>query len=76
MTWICPNCERKYPDSGIGLPMDADADEKTCCNECFLRRGELRELANEWNSVEFTSDGIRGAYWLCADELEAVLEDE
>jgi len=34
VTWTCPRCERKYPDSALGLPPFADADHKTACKEC------------------------------------------
>lgn len=34
MSWDCPRCERKYPDSSIGLPKSADAYEKTHCRIC------------------------------------------
>lgn len=36
MTWICPHCDRRYPDSGIGVPRDADADRKDGCMVCFV----------------------------------------
>lgn len=35
MTWYCPNCERAYPDSAIGVPDAADADEKDGCEVCI-----------------------------------------
>lgn len=34
MTWICPECANRYPDSGIGVPEQADADRKTGCKLC------------------------------------------
>jgi len=36
MTWTCPNCDRRYPDSGIGVPRANDADEKDGCAVCFI----------------------------------------
>jgi hypothetical protein len=35
MTWECPNCGRSYPDSSLGLPHGADADQKLGCVECI-----------------------------------------
>lgn len=34
MTWVCPNCGSRYPDSGIGVPASADADDMVACEEC------------------------------------------
>ena len=36
MTWRCPTCERTYPDSGIGVPSDADADVMEGCEVCWV----------------------------------------
>jgi len=36
MTWVCPYCGRKYPDSSIGVPRDADADAKQGCTICWV----------------------------------------
>lgn len=36
MTWNCPNCERSYPDSGIGVPAGVDAGEKEGCKVCWV----------------------------------------
>lgn len=35
MTWECPNCERQYADDEMGVPPNADADEKTHCACCW-----------------------------------------
>ena len=40
MTWICPYCGNSYPDSSIGLPSDADAEDKTHCERCDTTVGE------------------------------------
>lgn len=34
MTWVCPSCGRRYPDSSIGVPRGSDADGMTACAEC------------------------------------------
>jgi len=39
MTWTCPYCDRDYPDSAIGVPVDADADEKEGCKVCWVSPG-------------------------------------
>lgn len=36
MTWTCPNCDRDYPDSALGVPRAADADRKDGCLVCFV----------------------------------------
>jgi hypothetical protein len=36
MTWTCPNCDRDYPDSGIGVPMGHDADQMEGCKVCWV----------------------------------------
>lgn len=36
MTWKCPTCQRRYPDSGIGVPQKHDADEKEGCKVCYI----------------------------------------
>jgi hypothetical protein len=36
MTWSCPNCSGRYPDSAIGVPEDKPADEKDGCKVCFI----------------------------------------
>jgi hypothetical protein len=55
MTWTCPNCERRYPDSGIGVPEDAETFAKTACHVCidesddetdvYLNRFDMDHLA-------------------------------
>lgn len=37
MTWECPNpdCQRQYPDSGLGVPKAASAHEKKGCQVCW-----------------------------------------
>ena len=42
MTWTCPRCDRRYPDSGIGLPRPADTDEKIGCTQCLRLVPEAR----------------------------------
>jgi hypothetical protein len=75
MTWECPNCERRYPDSGLGLPLVADADEKTHCDSCDVNPATLRELVEQWRSQgRQKSMKIKGTLWICADELEALIE--
>ena len=82
MSWNCPFCNRKYPDSGIGEPPEKDADEKTHCQVCAVDPNEvealvqsLRETAevaeddDRYNSL-YTS-GIRG----CANQLEGLVND-
>jgi hypothetical protein len=36
VTWICPYCGRKYPDSSIGVPRHNDADTKEGCTICWV----------------------------------------
>ena len=36
MTWECPSCQRRYPDSAIGVPRKHDADEKEGCEVCWV----------------------------------------
>ena len=85
MSWVCPNCERKYPDSGIGVPESADADEKTGCQVCYhgidvTPNDELRELVEQWRETIHYDDtaNARGheVQLRCANELEELIEDE
>jgi len=36
MTWKCPTCQRRYPDSSIGVPQDHVANEKEGCKVCYV----------------------------------------
>ncbi len=36
MTWRCPSCQRRYPDSAIGVPRDNDTNEKEGCMVCYV----------------------------------------
>ena len=56
MTWTCPTCDRDYPDSGIGIPADADADLMEGCKVCFVSPpGSARFVRAD--SVDTTSWG-------------------
>lgn len=54
MTWECPNCEKRYPDSAAGRPIVADADEKVSCVACRDRRPPTLEAIHEvpWSNIE------------------------
>lgn len=68
MTWTCPNCDRDYPDSGIGLPLGKDADEMTHCNVCDVNPADLRELVEDYRR------GLEGDNPSFLAKIEAVLE--
>ena len=36
MTWTCPTCERRYPDSAISVPRDDDAGTSEGCEICWV----------------------------------------
>ena len=36
MTWTCPYCDRDYPDSAIGVPIDNDAGDMRGCKVCWV----------------------------------------
>jgi len=36
VTWTCPYCDRDYPDSTIGVPMDNDAADMRGCKVCWV----------------------------------------
>ena len=36
MTWTCPTCESRYPDSSIGVPRNAAAYAKEGCTVCWI----------------------------------------
>lgn len=36
MTWTCSTCGRDYPDSSIGVPGRATADQKEACEVCWV----------------------------------------
>lgn len=79
MSWNCPYCDRKYPDSTIGIPMIESADEKTHCAVCAVDPNEIRELVEEWSEfagTDFVSkqaSGYREAHGDLANELEELL---
>ena len=54
--------------------------EKPTCNKCIgnVPASELEELVEEWREKarQKGNQGVRGTYLICADELEAVIEDE
>lgn len=68
MTWVCPTCSRRYPDSAIGLPETDDADEMTHCEVCsdgIERRPLLWALDRlclwgELDGVETADPHVRG----------------
>jgi hypothetical protein len=77
MSWDCPFCNRKYPDSGIGKPAAKIADEKTHCAVCAVDPNELVELVEEWRAKK--EGEVGGADWAlgkCANELEALLDGD
>lgn len=36
MSWTCPDCGRKYPDSGLSVPRDATAADSEGCEVCWV----------------------------------------
>lgn len=79
MTWVCPYCENTYPDSGIGLPPEADADDKTHCRVCSVPPMELEALVEEWRELadsETTGEWTEHVFARCADELEELIADD
>lgn len=36
MTWTCPDCDRTYPDSSLGVPRTTDTADKEACKVCWI----------------------------------------
>lgn len=35
MTWTCPTCDRRYPDSSPSVPVSHDAADAEGCRVCW-----------------------------------------
>ena len=58
MTWTCPTCERRYPDSGIGVPTSHDADEMEGCEICWISPAGTARFVRPDSIDDLTDGGI------------------
>jgi len=70
MSWYCPTCGRKYPDSELEI------DGKGC-EVCVVSRDELRPLVKDWRRKADTTDfGHReNVYREVSNDVAEVLDE-